>query len=66
MRISARRFVTLSVLGLMFILSTISISAQEDVTLRYFMWDPSFEETEQIMVDTCAAELGIIDIQKKN
>lgn len=35
-----------------------SVQAQ-DVTLRYFMWDPSFEETEQQMVDICAAELGI-------
>jgi len=33
--------------------------AQDEVTLRYFMWDPSFEETEQEMVDICAAELGI-------
>ena len=23
----------------------------EEITMRYFMWDPSFEETEQIMVD---------------
>lgn len=58
MRISARHFVTLSTLILMFILSTISISAQ-DVTLRYFMWDPSFEESEQMMVDICSAELGV-------
>lgn len=51
----------------MFLLSTLiltlftgilSVQAQ-DVTLRYFMWDPSFEETEQQMVDICAAELGI-------
>ena len=34
------------------------VSAQ-DVTLRYFMWDPSFEETERQMADICAAELGV-------
>jgi multiple sugar transport system substrate-binding protein len=28
----------------------------EEVTMRYFMWDPSFEETEQIMVDKFMAE----------
>jgi multiple sugar transport system substrate-binding protein len=31
----------------------------QEVELRYFMWDPSFEETEQEMVDICAAELGV-------
>ncbi|MBN2471537.1 MAG: sugar ABC transporter substrate-binding protein [Anaerolineae bacterium] len=34
------------------------VSAQ-DVTIRYFMWDPSFEETERAMADICAAELGV-------
>ncbi len=34
------------------------VSAQ-DVTVRYFMWDPSFEDTERQMADICAAELGI-------
>ena len=28
----------------------------EEITMRYFMWDPSFEETEQIMVDKFMAE----------
>ncbi len=36
-----------------------SVRAQEGVTLRYFMWDPEFEPTEQQMVDICSAELGI-------
>ncbi|GJM40690.1 MAG: sugar ABC transporter substrate-binding protein [Ardenticatenaceae bacterium] len=27
----------------------------EEITMRYFMWDPSFEETEQIMVDKFVA-----------
>jgi multiple sugar transport system substrate-binding protein len=37
-----------------------AFSAQaQDVSLRYFMWDPSFEDSEQEMVDICAAELGL-------
>lgn len=48
----------LFVLLLTLFTGVLSVSAQ-DVTLRYFMWDPSFEETEQEMVDICAAELGI-------
>ena len=37
----------------------------EEVTLRYLMWDPSFEETEQIMVDKFeAANPGVtVDFQ---
>jgi len=41
------------------LVSLIPVQAQDDVTLRYFMWDPSFEETEQQMVEICEAELGI-------
>lgn len=33
--------------------------AQDDVTLRYFMWDPSFEETESAMAEICAEEVGV-------
>lgn len=40
------------------VVGLVPIQAQ-DVTLRYFMWDPSFEETEQEMVDICAAEVGV-------
>ena len=36
-----------------------ALLAQDDVTLRYFMWDPSFEETESQMADICAAEIGV-------
>lgn len=41
-----------------------TLLAQDDVTLRYFMWDPSFEETERAMADICAAEIGVsIDME---
>ncbi|GAB4573687.1 MAG: sugar ABC transporter substrate-binding protein [Anaerolineae bacterium] len=52
-----RRLIALLILAAMLI-SMVPVSAQE-VTLRYFMWDPSFEETEREMADICAAELGI-------
>ncbi len=41
------------------LLASLLPAAAQDVTLRYFMWDPSFEETEREMVEICAAELGI-------
>ena len=36
--------------------------ADEEITLRYFMWDPSFEEKEQQMVDKFMAENPNINI----
>lgn len=58
MRLNNKRVFLLFSLSLMLLSGVISLQAQ-DVTLRYFMWDPSFEETEQLIVDICAAELGI-------
>ena len=36
--------------------------AAEEITLRYFMWDPSFEEKEQQMIDKFTAEYPNITI----
>jgi hypothetical protein len=43
------------VILMMMLIGIVSVQAQ-DVTLRYFMWDPSFEEIEQEMVNICATE----------
>ena len=58
MLLNCKRIFLLCALSLMMISGVVSMQAQ-DVTLRYFMWDPSFEEAEQQMVDICSAELGI-------
>ena len=56
---SGRKQVLLLCVMLLLLLIGILPAQAQDITLRYFMWDPSFEETEQEMVDICAAELGI-------
>ena len=58
MGVNSKRIFLLSTILLTLLIGSIAAQAQ-DVTLRYFMWDPSFEETEQEMVDICASELGI-------
>ncbi len=58
MQLSRKRLFLLFSLTLMMLSGVVSVQAQ-DVTLRYFMWDPSFEESEQVMVDICSAEVGV-------
>lgn len=41
-----------------FVAAALPVQAQ-DTTIRYFMWDPSFEDTERAMADICAAEIGV-------
>ncbi len=53
------RVFSLVVLMAIVLVSVAPTMAQDEVTIRYFMWDPSFEETERGMADICAAELGI-------
>lgn len=55
------RMFTLVALALLVLspVASSTLQAQDDITLRYFMWDPSFEETERAMADTCAAEVGV-------
>jgi len=50
---------TAALLVLLGMLVALLPAQAQDVTLRYFMWDPSFEETEQMMADICADELNI-------
>ena len=56
---TSKRNIVLLISILLLTLLVGAVQAQDDVTLRYFMWDPSFEETEQEMVDICAAEVGV-------
>lgn len=58
MKLNKSRAILLQVIILTLVLGLLPAQAQ-DVTLRYFMWDAAFEETEQQMVDICKAELGI-------
>ncbi|MBN1965595.1 MAG: sugar ABC transporter substrate-binding protein [Anaerolineae bacterium] len=49
----------IALVALLVILGGLVPVQAQDVTIRYFMWDPTFEETERAMADICEAELGI-------